>query len=356
MEKPQITLPSFSSLLVLLQIQESPPFNSNVFGFQASEECIFNYITYFTSTLDIYTGILKQFENDVLGILSESQPQSEPQSRVLTGLDFNNRPLYTTSTKLRKLALTIPDSAYKNILDSTLLFSHILKQMESIKEHERSRQSSISEENKNASQSSPASSPSKSLVERSPSTSPESVTNENTLLVLLPTNLSLANVGSSRESFSQPKPAAIPQSNAPTVKEKNSPPKHDIRIYKKESKEVSRHKSRISRKKYTASCIHCGTSSTPEWRRGADGSRTLCNACGLFYSKLRRKFGKHSEFGEPVARDIMAYLKYQGQCLMRNVPEFSEAREILRKYHSTITNATITNNTENSNNNSREHS
>lgn len=38
-------------------------------------------------------------------------------------------------------------------------------------------------------------------------------------------------------------------------------------------------------------CQHCGSKDTPEWRRGPMGSRTLCNACGLFYSKLIKKFG-----------------------------------------------------------------
>ncbi|ORX57367.1 GATA-domain-containing protein [Hesseltinella vesiculosa] len=36
-------------------------------------------------------------------------------------------------------------------------------------------------------------------------------------------------------------------------------------------------------------CHSCHTSETPEWRRGPDGARTLCNACGLHYSKLLRK-------------------------------------------------------------------
>ncbi|KAI8366140.1 hypothetical protein BD560DRAFT_436252 [Blakeslea trispora] len=36
-------------------------------------------------------------------------------------------------------------------------------------------------------------------------------------------------------------------------------------------------------------CHSCNTSETPEWRRGPDGARTLCNACGLHYSKLLRK-------------------------------------------------------------------
>lgn len=37
-------------------------------------------------------------------------------------------------------------------------------------------------------------------------------------------------------------------------------------------------------------CNHCGSKSTPEWRKGLDGNRTLCNACGLFYSKLAKKY------------------------------------------------------------------
>ncbi|KAI7883453.1 GATA-domain-containing protein [Lichtheimia hyalospora FSU 10163] len=36
-------------------------------------------------------------------------------------------------------------------------------------------------------------------------------------------------------------------------------------------------------------CHSCNTTETPEWRRGPDGARTLCNACGLHYSKLLRR-------------------------------------------------------------------
>lgn len=38
-------------------------------------------------------------------------------------------------------------------------------------------------------------------------------------------------------------------------------------------------------------CHHCGTSETPEWRRGPDGARTLCNACGLYHAKMVKKNG-----------------------------------------------------------------
>lgn len=36
-------------------------------------------------------------------------------------------------------------------------------------------------------------------------------------------------------------------------------------------------------------CHSCGNGDTPEWRRGPDGARTLCNACGLHFAKLVRK-------------------------------------------------------------------
>ncbi|KAJ1021074.1 hypothetical protein NDA16_003860 [Ustilago loliicola] len=44
-----------------------------------------------------------------------------------------------------------------------------------------------------------------------------------------------------------------------------------------------------SRAPAPGSCQACGTGETPEWRRGPDGARTLCNACGLHYAKLVRK-------------------------------------------------------------------
>lgn len=37
-------------------------------------------------------------------------------------------------------------------------------------------------------------------------------------------------------------------------------------------------------------CLGCSATSTPEWRRGPMGPRTLCNACGLVYAKLVRGF------------------------------------------------------------------
>jgi hypothetical protein len=36
-------------------------------------------------------------------------------------------------------------------------------------------------------------------------------------------------------------------------------------------------------------CVACGTFDTPEWRKGPCGPRTLCNACGLVFSKIMRR-------------------------------------------------------------------
>jgi len=36
-------------------------------------------------------------------------------------------------------------------------------------------------------------------------------------------------------------------------------------------------------------CTSCGTSTTPEWRSGPTGPKTLCNACGLQYSKAQKQ-------------------------------------------------------------------
>eukprot|EP01097_Dermamoeba_algensis_P007464 TRINITY_DN4705_c0_g1_i1.p1 TRINITY_DN4705_c0_g1~~TRINITY_DN4705_c0_g1_i1.p1 ORF type:complete len:349 (+),score=52.67 TRINITY_DN4705_c0_g1_i1:83-1129(+) len=36
-------------------------------------------------------------------------------------------------------------------------------------------------------------------------------------------------------------------------------------------------------------CVVCKTRNTPEWRKGPDGNKSLCNACGLRFAKMIRK-------------------------------------------------------------------
>ncbi|KAI8993725.1 hypothetical protein BDB01DRAFT_847567 [Pilobolus umbonatus] len=51
----------------------------------------------------------------------------------------------------------------------------------------------------------------------------------------------------------------------------------------------NRQRKRGKRAAFQGRCHSCNISETPEWRRGPDGARTLCNACGLHYAKLSRK-------------------------------------------------------------------
>ncbi|KAF9267992.1 GATA-domain-containing protein, partial [Marasmius fiardii PR-910] len=57
-------------------------------------------------------------------------------------------------------------------------------------------------------------------------------------------------------------------------------------------------------------CHSCNIRETPEWRRGPDGPRTLCNACGLHYAKLTRKQNKmnpgpNGEPPPPIDMDML---------------------------------------------------
>ncbi|RUS22514.1 hypothetical protein BC937DRAFT_88657 [Endogone sp. FLAS-F59071] len=51
----------------------------------------------------------------------------------------------------------------------------------------------------------------------------------------------------------------------------------------------SKYRKRSKRAAPPGRCHSCNISETPEWRRGPDGARTLCNACGLHFAKLTRK-------------------------------------------------------------------
>ncbi|KAI8885475.1 hypothetical protein K501DRAFT_331935 [Backusella circina FSU 941] len=54
----------------------------------------------------------------------------------------------------------------------------------------------------------------------------------------------------------------------------------------------TRQRRRGKKSNFQGRCHTCNISETPEWRRGPDGARTLCNACGLHYAKLVRKKGQ----------------------------------------------------------------
>lgn len=54
-------------------------------------------------------------------------------------------------------------------------------------------------------------------------------------------------------------------------------------------------------------CEFCGANFSPEWRRGPNGSNTLCNACGIKYAKRRRNFFpdiKGDDFSEAFSLNV----------------------------------------------------
>ncbi|MCJ1351442.1 MAG: hypothetical protein MMC33_001426 [Icmadophila ericetorum] len=61
-------------------------------------------------------------------------------------------------------------------------------------------------------------------------------------------------------------------------------------------------KKRRGRNAPPGRCHSCARAETPEWRRGPDGARTLCNACGLHYAKLTRKMGPKASLGSSNLR------------------------------------------------------
>lgn len=69
----------------------------------------------------------------------------------------------------------------------------------------------------------------------------------------------------------------------------------------------SKYRKRSSGQRATppGKCHSCNIRETPEWRRGPDGARTLCNACGLHYAKLMRKSNKiHGTGGDAPRIDM----------------------------------------------------
>ncbi|KAM7203670.1 hypothetical protein V8F33_001985 [Rhypophila sp. PSN 637] len=71
----------------------------------------------------------------------------------------------------------------------------------------------------------------------------------------------------------------------------------------KQQYSIAEVKKRRGRAAPPGRCHSCNRVDTPEWRRGPDGARTLCNACGLHYAKLERKRQLEQRSIRPKASD-----------------------------------------------------
>lgn len=82
-------------------------------------------------------------------------------------------------------------------------------------------------------------------------------------------------------------------------------------------------KKKRRRVKAVAKCAQCRLAQTPEWRTGPMGPRTLCNACGLFYLKLAKKFGTRD------AALVLVYKKRNGLVSERILPLEKEKQDFI---------------------------
>ncbi|AMD19808.1 HCL343Cp [Eremothecium sinecaudum] len=62
-------------------------------------------------------------------------------------------------------------------------------------------------------------------------------------------------------------------------------------------------------------CLQCGSRDTSEWRSGPLGRKSMCNACGIWYMKLKQRFG------EEDAAVIMEYRRLTNRHDDRRVPK-----------------------------------
>ncbi|KAL9559854.1 hypothetical protein MBANPS3_000234 [Mucor bainieri] len=68
---------------------------------------------------------------------------------------------------------------------------------------------------------------------------------------------------------------------------------------------AGRLRKRGKRPVFQGRCHSCNISETPEWRRGPDGARTLCNACGLHYAKLAKKKNADKQLQDDVKKETL---------------------------------------------------
>ncbi|KAJ7126841.1 hypothetical protein C8R44DRAFT_851315 [Mycena epipterygia] len=79
-------------------------------------------------------------------------------------------------------------------------------------------------------------------------------------------------------------------------------------------------------------CHSCNIRETPEWRRGPDGARTLCNACGLHYAKLMRKREKEHNGSGTAPQIDMDTLRASARA---DMAQKSAGKSLTRKHAAT---------------------
>lgn len=134
---------------------------------------------------------------------------------------------------------------------------------------------------------------------------------ESTLSATASANSSTNNILSRGTAVIRTNSVRATKSTSPKVTKKVTKRKSDPKMPKPTSPKVIKQ----AKTNPEDECTQCASRSTPEWRRGPEGPRTLCNACGLFFGKLINKYND-----EGAAKEIMQKRKDSGKCFDRRVP------------------------------------
>lgn len=141
-----------------------------------------------------------------------------------------------------------------------------------------------------------------------------------------PSQMDLVHTTDSDTSYEEPRRRRLPKARKTAPKLPKLPRLPKSRLPKVPKAKLPRAASRVVSKEAFSTtslkCCHCQTSHSPEWRKGPDGQRNLCNACGLFFSKLRAKLG------EELGGQFMCYRRRIGD-MDRRLPLKEEARDAL---------------------------
>lgn len=74
-------------------------------------------------------------------------------------------------------------------------------------------------------------------------------------------------------------------------------------------------------------CSDCSTTTTPLWRSGPRGPKSLCNACGIRRRKARRAMQAAAESGTTTANDNSSFAKIKLQINMEKKPRTSHVAQ-----------------------------
>ncbi|KAK1693369.1 hypothetical protein QYE76_010066 [Lolium multiflorum] len=86
-------------------------------------------------------------------------------------------------------------------------------------------------------------------------------------------------------------------------------------------------------------CVECRTTTTPMWRSGPTGPRTLCNACGIRYRKKRRQELGLDNKQQPQQQDQQQEeQQQQQQQLQQQREDHTEATSAVKDSSTTTTN------------------